>query len=160
LYSNDRVRVLFFGDLIAVMRAGRIEQVGTPEEIFLRPRSRFVAAFMGQTDFITGRASEQGVETPLGRLALESNLAFGTPLEVALRPIHVALKTGDQPNGRIVSRQFLGTAYLYRVALDDGLVVHSWQPHQAHFADGAAVQATIRPGSRPAVFFQERALGY
>jgi hypothetical protein len=70
----------------------------------------------------------------------------------------VALTTGDKPNGRIVSRQFLGTAYLYRVALEDGLEVHSWQPHQAHFAAGAAVQVAIRPGSQPAVFAQGLAL--
>jgi hypothetical protein len=70
----------------------------------------------------------------------------------------VALTESDKPNGRILSRQFLGTAYLYRVALDNELVVHSWQPHQAHFANGAAVKVAIRPGSRPAVFFQDRAL--
>ena len=91
---------------------------------------------------------------------METNLALGTPLEVALRPIHVSLTDGEQPNGRIVSRQFLGTAYLYRVALDDGAVIHSWQPHQANFADGVAVQAAIRPGSKPAVFFQDRAIGH
>ena len=138
--------------------AGRIEQVGTPEEVYLRPRTRFVATFMGQTDFIQGRVAEHGIETPLGPLELDSNLALGTELEVALRPIHVALTAGDNANGRILSRQFLGTAYLYRVALDDGPTVHSWQPHQAHFQDGAAVQVFIRPGSHPAVFFQGRVL--
>ncbi len=156
--THDQEEALFFGDLIAVMRAGRIEQVGSPEDIYLRPQTRFVAAFMGQTDFIEGRISAQGVNTPLGRLELETSLAPGTLLEVALRPIHVALTSGDDPNGRIVSRQFLGTAYLYRVALANGLEVHSWQPHQAYFADGAAVQVAIRPGSRPAVFFQGRAI--
>ncbi len=156
--THDQEEALFFGDQIAVMRAGRIEQVGTPEEIYLRPRTRFVAAFMGQTDFVAGQVGQQGIETPLGRLAVETSLALGTPLEVGLRPIHVALTVGDKPNGRIVSRQFMGTAYLYRVLLDNGLQVHSWQPHQAYFADGAAVQVAIRPGSRPAVFFQERAL--
>jgi iron(III) transport system ATP-binding protein len=158
--THDQEEALFFGDLIAVMNAGRIEQVGTPEEIYLRPLTRFVAAFMGQTDFIAGQVGHQGVETPLGRLAIEANLALDTPLEIALRPIHVALTAGDDPNGRILSRQFLGTAYLYRVALDDGLIIHSWQPHQAHFADGAAVRVAIRPGSQPAVFFQGRAIGW
>jgi iron(III) transport system ATP-binding protein len=156
--THDQEEALFFGDLLAVMRAGRIEQVGTPEDVYLQPRTRFVAAFMGQTDFIEGQSVEYGVETPLGRLEVETNLGLGTPLQVALRPIHVALTESDKPNGRILSRQFLGTAYLYRVALDNELVVHSWQPHQAHFANGAAVKVAIRPGSRPAIFFQDRAL--
>ena len=156
--THDQEEALFFGDLIAVMRAGRIEQVGTPEEIYLRPRTRFVAAFMGQTDFIAGQVVEGGVVTPLGPLVIETGLALGTQLEVALRPIHVALTAGDNPNGRIISRQFQGNAYLYRVALGNDLIIHSWQPHQAHFADGQAVQVTIRPGSRPAVFLKDRAL--
>ncbi|UCG24583.1 MAG: ABC transporter ATP-binding protein, partial [Chloroflexota bacterium] len=156
--THDQEEALFFGDLIAVMRAGRIEQVGAPEEIYLRPQTRFVAAFMGQTDFVPGLVSEGGIETPLGRLALESNLALDTELEVALRPINVALAAGGEPNGHIVSRHFSGTAYIYTVALADGSIVHSLQPHQAQFAEGAAVRASIRPGDPPPVFFQERAL--
>jgi iron(III) transport system ATP-binding protein len=156
--THDQEEALFFGDLIAVMRAGRIEQVGAPEEIYLRPRTRFVAGFMGQTDFIAGQASERGVETVLGLIALETTLAPGTRLEAALRPIDVTLTVEGEPNGRIVSRHFSGTAYIYRVALADGSIIHSLQPHQAQFPDGAVVRAMIRPGSRPAVFFQDRAL--
>jgi len=156
--THDQEEALFFGDLIAVMRAGRIEQVGAPEEIYLRPRTRFVAAFMGQTDFVAGRVSERGIETPLGRLVLESNLALGTELEVALRPINVALAAEGDLNSQIVSRHFSGMAYIYTVALSDGSIVHSLQPHQAQYPDGAAVRATIRPGDPPPIFFQDRAL--
>ena len=156
--THDQEEALYFGDLIAVMRAGRIEQVGTPEEIYLRPRTRFVAAFMGQTDFIPAQVEQQGLETPLGRLEVATNLAPGTGLELALRPINVALTAEGQPNGRVVSRHFSGTAYIYRVALADGSIVHSLQPHQAQFADGAAVRVTLRPGNQPPVFFQDRAL--
>ncbi len=160
--THDQEEALFFGDQIAVMRSGWIEQVGTPEEIYLRPRTRFVAAFMGQTDFIAGRVSERGVETALGLIDLDTDLTTGTLLEVALRPIDVALNAEGAPegtpSGHIVSRHFSGTAYIYRVALAGGGIVHSLQPHQAQYPDGAAVRATIRPGSRPAVFFGDRAL--
>ena len=156
--THDQEEALFFGDLIAVMRSGRIEQVGTPEEIYLRPRTRFVAAFMGQTDFVAGQVSERGIETPLGRLALETNLALGTRLEIALRPINVALTAESEPNGRIVSRHFSGTAYIYRVALSDGSIVHSLQPHQTNLPPGTAIQVSIRPGNLPPVLFEGRAL--
>ena len=108
--THDQEEALFFGDLIAVMRSGSIEQVGRPEEVFLRPRTRFVAAFMGQTDFIPGRVKDNGIETPLGRLDLAISLPLGTQLEVALRPNHVALTTDGSPNSRILSRQFQGIA--------------------------------------------------
>jgi iron(III) transport system ATP-binding protein len=160
--THDQEEALFFGDQIAVMRSGCIEQVGTPEAVYLRPRTRFVAAFMGQTDFIAGRVSERGIETPLGLIDLDTNLASGTPLEVALRPIDVALNADGispgEPSGHIISRHFSGTAYIYRVALTGGGIVHSLQPHQAQYPAGAAVRATIRPGSTPAVFMGQRAL--
>ena len=156
--THDQEEALFFGDLIAVMRSGSIEQVGRPEEVFLRPRTRFVAAFMGQTDFIPGRVKDNGIETPLGRLDLAISLPSGTQLEVALRPNHVALTTDGSPNSRILSRQFQGIAYLYRVALTNGSIVHSWQPHQVDLPPGTSVQASIRTGHRPPVFYEDRAL--
>jgi len=154
--THDQEEALFFGDLVGVMRAGRIEQVGTPEEIYLRPRTRFVAAFMGKSDFIPGEVSGAGIETPLGRLELQSTLEVGTVLEVASRPNQVALTLDDPHNGRIVSRQFLGIACLYGVALLDGSIVHSWQPHQFDLSPGMAVRACFRPGGLPPMFLNGR----
>lgn len=51
------------GDRIAVFNAGSLEQVGTPEELFFAPASRFVAEFMGQADFIRGETTEHGLQT-------------------------------------------------------------------------------------------------
>jgi len=154
--THDQEEALFFGDLVGVMRAGRIEQIGTPEEIYLQPRTRFVAAFMGQSDFIPGEVSGAGVETPLGRLEVETTLTAGTVLEIASRPNHVALTLNDPHNGRIVSRQFLGIACLYGVALADGSIIHSWQPHQFDLAPGMAVRACFRPGGLPPMFLNGR----
>jgi len=156
--THDQEEALFFGDLIAIMRSGRIEQIGTPEEIFLRPRTRFVAAFMGQTDFIPGQVTSKGIDTPLGHLNLDTSLPIGTQLEVALRPNHVALNPGVNHNSRILSRQFLGIAYLYRVALSDGTIIHSWQPYQVDLPPDTSVRATIRPGNLPPLFSEGQAL--
>jgi spermidine/putrescine transport system ATP-binding protein len=73
------------------MYSGRIEQVSRPEEIFLRPRTRFVAAFLGQTDIIPSQVNGNGLETPIGHLNLATPLPIGTHLDVALRPDHIAL---------------------------------------------------------------------
>lgn len=156
--THDQEEALFFGDLIAVMQAGRIEQIGTSEEIYLHPRTRFVAAFMGQTDFIMGEVGDDGLETSLGLLQLATPLPPGTLLEIALRPNDVALKENGAPNCQIISRQFVGMAYLYRLALSNGDIVHSWQPHQVKFAPDTFVQASIRPGKLPPIFHGERAL--
>jgi iron(III) transport system ATP-binding protein len=146
--THDQEEALFIGDDVAVMNEGRLEQLGTPYDIFHRPQTRFVAEFMGQTDFVPGRVTAGGVETPLGLIAGRvQGLDSSAAVQVALRPDDVALTAAnDEANGRIVERRFVGIANIYLVALSDGSLVHSWQPHTVEFAPGAAVRVSLRPG--------------
>ncbi|MBK7177771.1 MAG: ABC transporter ATP-binding protein [Chloroflexi bacterium] len=146
--THDQEEALFLGDQVAVMNGGRLEQIGAAEVVFHEPKTRFVAEFMGHTDFIGGSATSTGVDTSLGFMPLAHHLPAGAAVEVVVRPDDVKLEDAEDGtgNGRILSRQFLGIAYLYRVALPDGRVVQSWQPHQINFPIGTAVQASIRPG--------------
>ena len=137
--THDQEEALFMGDQVGVMNAGRLEQVGTPEAIFHQPRTRFVAEFLGQTDFLPGEVTDQGVQTPLGLLPQTLPLANGTAVEVAVRPDDLLLQPDDAGNGRIVSRQFVGIAFVYGVRLDDGTLIHSWQPHENSLVEGTAV---------------------
>jgi iron(III) transport system ATP-binding protein len=128
---------------------GRLEQIGTPEEVFHRPRTRFVASFMGQTDFLPGEvtaagvATPVGVATPLGQLPDRPNLADGTQVVVAVRPDDVIITPDEAGIGRVVSKRFIGIATIYQVALPDGTLLHSWQPHHVQLAEGAAVHVTL-----------------
>jgi len=98
--THDQEEALAMSDRIAVMNAGRIEQVGTPEEIYGRPRTRFVADFIGEINL---------VEQSDGRT-------------LAVRPEKVMLTapTPDRPIGRIESTSYLGGQTLYRILTDDG----------------------------------------
>jgi iron(III) transport system ATP-binding protein len=163
--THDQEEALFLGDQIAVMNAGVIEQLGTPEEIFHRPRTRFVAEFMGETDFIQGEVSNRGIDTALGQLPLPQPhpaLSVGTVVTLAVRPDDVALEAangnGEAANGRVISRQFTGIAYIYLVRLNDGSLVHSWQPHTLNLPPGTAVRATIRPDHTVTAFHGGRAI--
>ena len=154
--THDQEEALFMGDRVAVMNMGRLEQVGSPEEVFHKPASRFVAAFMGQTDFIAGEVVAGGVETLLGFFPHESSAVVGTAVEVAARPDDIKILPVTVPpsggngegelveNGRIVERRFLGIAYIYTIALSDDTVVHSWQPHTVDLLPGAAVLVSFR----------------
>ena len=73
-----------FADRLAVMRAGRLEQQGAPEETYLSPRTAFVAGFLGRTNLLHGQADGATVETRLGVLAL-ARPARG-PVLVSVRP--------------------------------------------------------------------------
>jgi putative spermidine/putrescine transport system ATP-binding protein len=90
--THDQTEALAMADLVAVMNAGRVEQLAPPEEIFERPASRFVATFVGRAARIAGRLEPGGVLRTAGGGALrtEARLPAG-PAEAFLRPHRVRL---------------------------------------------------------------------
>ena len=156
--THDQEEALFLGDEVAVMRDGRLEQVGPAEQVFHAPRTRFVAEFVGQSDFIPGTVTLAGLETALGTLPAPAAVAQGTSLSVAVRPDDVRLLADPQGTAVVVSRQFVGIAYIVSVRLADGSVVRSWQSHRQDFRPGMTVQATVREGHDLAVFVNDTAI--
>ena len=156
--THDQEEALFIGDHIGVMNEGAVEQVGTPDDVFHRPATRFVAEFIGHADFIAGYATEDGVETPLGLLEQPTGLAPGAKVEVAVRPDDVEMiPAGEEGNGRVMARRFVGIANIYTIAVS-GASVRSWQPHTVQFTPGATVNAVLRQGHPLICFYQGKAI--
>ncbi len=141
--THDQEEALYLGDEVAVMNQGRLEQIGAPEQIFHQPRTRFVAEFVGQTDFLDGTVTAAGIQTALGVLKQPVNLPTGTAVNVMLRADDVQIMADDGENGRILDRQFVGIAYVYQIGLHDGSILHSWQPHGVNFGKGTAVKVSF-----------------
>src|SRR5258705_459158 len=122
--THDQTEALVLSSSIAVMRDGNIIQLGRPREIYENPNSRFVAEFIGTSNFIAGPlASHSGerytVTTAEGPLALDSTarIPVGADVIVSIRPEAVEVSTGSRsgevPNewkGTVVTRAFLGEA--------------------------------------------------
>lgn len=145
--THDQEEALLMGDRVAVMRAGTLEQVGLPEEVFHRPRTRFVASFLGQTDFLPGKVVGQGVETSLGILPCELNHAKGTKIEFALRPADVVILTQKEEGATeawVTERQFAGIATIYRLRLADDTILHSLQPYPLPLHIGDTIYVRLR----------------
>jgi iron(III) transport system ATP-binding protein len=119
--THDQVEALAMSNTVAVMRDGKIEQVGRPRDVYEKPSSRFVADFIGTSNFIDGvveakEGSSYRVRTDDGVLVVPSDAAFqvGDNVVVAARPEHIELTTGSNggaPNawaGRVAVRSFLG----------------------------------------------------
>jgi putative spermidine/putrescine transport system ATP-binding protein len=162
--THDQEEALAMSDRIAVMNRGRVEQVGTPVEIYNQPVTRFVADFIGDTNIFRGErvAAATGPALAAGNgltLALPSSAqtAGAGVLSVALRPEKIGLSpAGDTgpataeacARGIIESTNFLGGAVLYRIALTSGHHVLAQQPNAGAvrlFAPGNPVALDWRP---------------
>ena len=110
LVTHDQEEALSFADRVAVMRGGHIEQVGTPEQVYHRPRTLFVAQFLGRTNLFLSDAEGEVAITPIGRVRLNRR-ASGSVL-LALRPEHLTIESpgtiGTGPCGKIIRREFKG----------------------------------------------------
>jgi iron(III) transport system ATP-binding protein len=119
--THDQTEALAMSNRVAVMRDGKIEQLGRPRDVYEQPNSRFVADFIGTSNFIDGtvEAVDGGVYTVAtadGMLRVRSDARYpvGAPVVVAARPEHVQLTAGANGagpncwNGTVTVRSFLG----------------------------------------------------
>ncbi len=116
LVTHDQEEALGFADRIAVMRSGRIDQVGSPEHVYNTPRSLFVAQFLGRTNLLMCEANGRTADTSLGEIQLNRD-AEGQVL-VSLRPEHIRLE-GAQDGALIFSKDFKGHDISYGVRQDN-----------------------------------------
>jgi spermidine/putrescine transport system ATP-binding protein len=118
------------------MNAGRIEQLGAPREVYERPRTRFVAGFIGTSNLISRpvRSVEQGTavldtgadETIIVPGAADAGAATGSSLDITVRPEKIVI-SADRPEaarcairGRVTEVVYLGTSTQYAVRASDG----------------------------------------
>jgi putative spermidine/putrescine transport system ATP-binding protein len=127
--THDQEEALSIADRVAVMRAGRIEQIDTPQAIYDRPRNRFVAGFVGHANLWDGTvAAPDAVTTPLGTLRIARQpRAAGTRVPVLVRPEHVRLGAGPEGSNRffgaVVRDRFLGAQRRFDFAVAGNTLV-------------------------------------
>jgi iron(III) transport system ATP-binding protein len=144
--THDQSEAMTTADQIAVMNLGRIEQLGTPKEIYDAPRSVFVARFIGGSNILDGKAVD-ATHVAIGGSTLETTgrtLTKGEVAPVSIRQHEIELSTAEpsSPNRLrgVVSRQvFLGAARDYTVALDDKTELRVTAPPAQDIAPGQQV---------------------
>jgi iron(III) transport system ATP-binding protein len=122
--THDREEALAISDKIAVMRQGKIEQVGTPEEIYLNPATHFVAEFVTQANFLPATKQGQVWVTEIGKITAPSQTNQATTGDLMLRPEDITLVADPNSNIVVRSRQFLGREYYYAVETASGKIIY------------------------------------
>jgi multiple sugar transport system ATP-binding protein len=158
--THDQVEAMTLGQKIVVFNGGRIEQVGTPLELYERPANLFVAGFLGSprmNAFPVTLAGQSGgiatVRVPGGGMAQvaadASRAPGGAALTLGVRPEHLRLEMGGEAGipGRLALVEYLGDVTLAYVQVDgvDGMVAAKCPPDVPLPAPGTAVRLRFDP---------------
>jgi len=135
--THDQEEALSLSDRVAVMKDGRVQQVGAPKELYERPRTRFVADFVGTNNLVPGQVRERAgtslvVDTALGPLRAVAEGPVGERCVLAIRPENVAIAAGTEGtgegnvvHGRVGFVAYLGSALRYDVESASGQVLQA-----------------------------------
>jgi len=149
IVTHDQDEALALADRVAVMRAGRVEQVAAPMEIYDRPATRFVAGFVGETNFIDGRLARDGAEAALvagfGRIACDSaDLRNGARATLSVRPERIGVaREGEGIAGVVENFVFRGETTLLRVRVAPNVVLRAAAGHGERYAVGDPVRLSF-----------------
>ncbi len=153
--THDQEEALTMSDRIAVMSEGAIQQIGDPHQIYERPVNRFVADFIGDSNFLDAEIT--GMEGEYANCRVNGELSFkvqsiaahnaGDRVTLAIRPEKITLGDGGEVQGKVTEAVYLGTDTSYGVALSDEITVAVRDQIDVHgharFAEGDSVDVHL-----------------
>lgn len=142
--THDQEEALAIADRIAIMHDGNIEQIGTPEELYTKPATPFVANFVGNTNGITTTVRDDGMVQVCGtNIPLLTDAPIGQKVRVFIRPEHVRLQPDVTGHAQVEQSTFLGSIKRTTVNVDGMKLVSQHSPLQSHQL-GDTVRVNIR----------------
>jgi iron(III) transport system ATP-binding protein len=142
IVTHNQQEALSMADTVAVMRAGRIEQVGSPETLYDRPATRWVAEFLGDADTVTGSADAGTVDSELGRFPADRSLSGA--VEVLVRPERVTIsRNGEGVSAVVARRTYLGADQVVTLELPTGTRVRCRAPGGGRWTVGEQVRVVV-----------------
>ena len=175
--THDQAEALSMADRIAVMRRGRLVQVGTPHELYTRPESAFVAQFIGGTNLLGGTLEELGdlitVKTPTGIVRAKNGvkgMKRGDPVLCSVRPeslqIQPAAETNDAESpatnhllAEVNSIMYLGDNEQYSLRLADSVMMHAVEHNPTTRKAQVGDRVTLQFDAQAVVVLPQEELG-
>jgi putative spermidine/putrescine transport system ATP-binding protein len=145
--THDQEEALALGDRVGVMSAGRLEQIAPPAELYDRPRTAFVAEFVGLTNRLSGVAGDGVVEVLGARVPLLEGSVGTGPVTALVRPEAVKLAPNDDGAAHVLAVSFLGSLGRVQVQLPDDTLVVAQVPASdvIGLAPGTSVTVSVVP---------------
>jgi iron(III) transport system ATP-binding protein len=144
--THDQEEAMAIADRVGVMQQGQLVQIGPPEELYHHPRSRFVADFVTQANFLPAQRKANHWHTEVGQFPLDPTHPTTNPIgEIMIRQEDVQLRPDAQSRMVVRDRQFLGREYSYCVVLPSGQLVYARAAAGLPLAEGSYVSLTIDP---------------
>ena len=145
LVTHDQDEAFQIADRVGVLNRGRLEQVGTPEEIYQTPASRFVADFVGAADFIPGTVQREGIHTELGLFPNANGIPIGCQVYVMIRPDEVLILPDPAGPAVVTERLYLGADKVYTLRLPSEIHIRSNQHSTPNLPIGTRVAVRVSP---------------
>ena len=162
--THDQEEAMAIADNIIVMNAGQVEDIGTPETIYLRPKTAFSAAFMGEANLVEGTLSSMDektltVDSTLGKVIIpsdsnvNSNIHSGNKVYICFRPEHVCIEEPlsdnslDLGTATLDTRSFSGTHQRCQLISQDGNTCIAHLPQSLSLKNGCEIQLLISRSS-------------
>jgi iron(III) transport system ATP-binding protein len=139
--THDQEEALAMADVVAVMRAGTIVQAGTPKDLYQSPADKWVAGFIGESEFVDGDAGPGRVETPLGAFPHFGSLRGA--VEVMVRPEWIHLEPAEEGTATVVDQEFYGHDQLVLIEFADGRRLRARVSAGPVYAAGDRVQVGV-----------------
>ncbi|WP_051062192.1 ABC transporter ATP-binding protein [Ilumatobacter nonamiensis] len=144
--THDQNEALAVGDRVAVMNAGRVAQLDTPEQIFHRPASRFVASFMGEADFLSPADVRDGLG---GHEFVATDVDPADSGDLMVRPDDIEFEPSADGGATVTGVEFRGSSRCYTLQLRSGATVRSLRSHLVDTPIDTHVRPSLVPGHRP-----------
>jgi len=152
--THDQEEAMSIADRIVVMNKGRIEDMGPPSRVYLRPASLFTACFMGESNILTGEVVEATsgiawVKTRVGTLTVPTHAEIGESLTLSIRPEQLVIGGTDEgtlalESGKVTGTSFQGTHLRAHATIGGGdLLLRA--PAAEALAPGSTVKLAVQP---------------
>jgi len=147
--THDQEEAFVLADQVVLMNAGRLEQIGSPAELYQKPKSVFVAQFLGMHNLLDAKIINQGkdkwVETKIGTFPIESNLIGNITLLIRPDFINIDRNSRCQIEGRIIEKIFRGNYHRITVNVNDSLLKFELKTNSLIPEPGKKVQLCFDP---------------